>query len=44
MLSSNQETFLQLVRLGIGHSKGGLPVVACWDQIETIASQQGLSA
>lgn len=44
MQSSNQDTFLQLVRLGIGHSKGGLPVVARWDQIETIASQQGLSA
>lgn len=44
MLSSNQEVLLQLVRLGIGHSKGDLPDVTSWGQIEALALQQGLSA
>lgn len=44
MLFSNQESFLQLVRLGIGHSNSDLHTVVDWNDVETLALNQGLSA
>lgn len=45
MLSSElKESFLHLVRLGIGHSVGSLPKQVDWKKIEALAGQQGLSA
>lgn len=39
-----QESFLSLVRLGIGHYALPLPEQVDWTAIETLAGQQGLSA
>lgn len=41
ILSSNQ-TFLQLVRLGIGHSAEPLCGSGDWEEVETLATKQGL--
>ncbi len=40
----NEKTFLQLVRLGIGHSACALPDGVDWDSLEVLAVNQGLSA
>ena len=44
MLSVKEESFLALVRLGIGHPANTLLKVAEWSAIQEIASQHGLSA
>lgn len=44
MQSSKLESFLQLVRLGIGHNSYGIPNVNDWNEIEVLALRQGLSA
>lgn len=45
MLSSdNKDTFLSIVRLGIGHDGGQSPKCDDWDAIEALATEQGLSA
>lgn len=45
MLSSdNKETFLSIVRLGIGHHAGVQTQNVDWNAIETLAAEQGLSA
>ncbi len=44
MLSVKEESFLALVRLGIGHPANILLKVAEWSAIQEIASQHGLSA
>lgn len=45
MLSSdNKDTFITLVRLGIGHRGGVLPECIDWNNIEALAAEQGLSA
>ena len=45
MLSSdNKDTFLSIVRLGIGHDGGQLPKCDDWNAIEALATEQGLSA
>lgn len=45
MLSSNnKETFLSIVRLGIGHHAGAQTQNVDWNAIETLAAEQGLSA
>lgn len=44
MLSSNQESFLQLVRLGIGHNAHFNNKDINWKYIEDLALRQGLSA
>ena len=38
------ELFLQLVRLGIGHSAKFQPIAVNWTEIKTLAEKQGLSA
>lgn len=45
MLSSdNKDTFLSIVRLGIGHDGGQSPKCDDWNAIEALATEQGLSA
>lgn len=44
MQSANKESFLSLVRLGIGHRVYALPENEDWNKIQAIGSQQGLSA
>lgn len=41
---SRQETFLQLVRLGVGHGIGQISKEIVWNDIQALAEQQGLSA
>ncbi len=41
---TSQETFLQLVRLGIGHDAGPIAGVLDWSDIQALAIQQGLFA
>lgn len=43
-MNKNTETFLGLIRLGIGHPIGVLPDGLEWDSIEALAIQHGLSA
>ena len=43
MLSANQNTFLSLVRMGIGHSSAQ-PDVDNWQAIKALADKQGLTA
>ena len=43
MQSVNKESFLSLVRMGIGHS-GALPNVLDWQAIKNLADKQGLTA
>ena len=43
-MQSSKENFLALVRLGIGHSAGILPVTYKWDEIQALANAQGLFA
>lgn len=38
------ESFLQLVRLGIGHSAESQPTAVNWSEIKTLAEKHGLSA
>lgn len=40
----NKNTFLSLVCLGIGHSKGSIPQQVNWKTVEALAKEQGLSA
>ena len=42
--SSNTDTFLSLVRLGIGHHSGALPESINWSEMESMATRHGLSA
>ena len=45
MLSSNStDTFLSLIRLGIGHHSGALPENIDWSEVESMAARHGLSA
>lgn len=44
MKTELKETFLSLVRLGIGHNNASLPEHVDWDALEDLASKQGLSA
>lgn len=45
MLSSDKKnTFLSLIRLGIGHRDGNLPERIEWNDMEVLAAEQGLSA
>ncbi len=39
---TNQDTIINYVRLGIGHSVDELPKLVDWEGIETFANQQGL--
>lgn len=41
---TSQDTFLQLVRLGIGHDSGNIAGVFDWNDIQSLAERQGLSA
>lgn len=41
---NNKDTFLQIVRLGIGHSAGRITDTIDWDETQTLAEQQGLPA
>ena len=41
---NSKDTFLQIVRLGIGHSAGSILGEIEWSEIEALAEQQGLSA
>lgn len=44
-MNQNSEAFLDLIRLGLGHTRScGFPINVNWDNIETLAIQQGLSA
>ena len=44
-MNQNSEVFLDLIRLGLGHTRGcGSPLCVNWDRIEPLAAQQGLSA
>lgn len=43
MQSANKDSFLSLVRMGIGHSSA-LPDVLDWQAIKTLADKQGLTA
>lgn len=43
-ISSQKETFLSLVRLGIGHPVSILPSVIDWESMKSLALEQGLSA
>ena len=43
-MSVSKDTFLTLVRLGIGHYANPLPERVDWVSIQTLAGQQGLSA
>lgn len=42
-MQSSKEAFLELVRLGIGHSAGILPLTYNWEEIQALAEAQGLS-
>lgn len=42
-MQSSKEAFLALVRLGIGHSAGILPLTYNWEEIQALAEAQGLS-
>lgn len=39
-----KKSFIQLVRLGIGHDAGTIPSDTDWNNIEVLANKQGLSA
>ena len=41
---NNNELFIKLVRLGIGHYVGGIAGKINWNEIEALAERQGLSA
>lgn len=41
---NHQETFLQIVRLGIGHYVGRVTGEIDWNEMQALAEQQGLSA
>lgn len=41
---NNQDTFLQVVRLGIGHSAGQIAGTVDWNEVQALAERQGLSA
>ncbi len=42
--SELKESFLSIVRLGIGHEAGSLPESLDWPSLEVLANEQGLSA
>lgn len=44
MKNGTQESFLALIRLGVGHSAGDLPQTIDWHAVKTLAIQQGLMA
>lgn len=44
MMGDTKETFLSLIRLGIGHPVSILPDVIDWESMKALASEQGLSA
>ena len=44
MLSENNQTFLSLVRLGIGHTSDFTNKDIKWNEIEELAAEQGLTA
>ena len=39
-----KETFLSLVRLGIGHAANALPQSVDWNEVKALAEKQGLYA
>lgn len=44
MTSSLQESFIKIIRLGIGHQTEALSSPVNWDELQTLAERQGLSA
>lgn len=40
---NNKESFLSLIRLGIGHRADDLPQVVDWNEIQSLSDSQGLS-
>ena len=44
MSKNSRNQFISLVRLGIGHSADPINLPIQWDEIETLANEQGLSA
>ena len=42
-MQSSKEAFLALVRLGVGHSAGILPLTYNWEKIQALSEAQGLS-
>ena len=43
-MSPELQTFLSLVRAGIGHPVGELPDAIDWERMEALAEEHGLSA
>ena len=43
-MNNSKDTFLQIVRLGIGHDSGNIAGVFDWSDIQALAVRQGLSA
>lgn len=43
-LSNSQKTFIELLRLGIGNTANSLPEILEWNDVKTLAENQGLSA